>query len=123
MPFQVQFTNCPKDEIMSDQGSSPHSELDHISDDETNVSDKDYRPESESPDEDSDASIPFTSTRKDEQTMAEPVIPSAGTSYGSDASTPVRPSTSKGLPLPEDHFVPNGAETSDMAKKIIKGNQ
>lgn len=120
MPFQVQFTNCPKDEIMSDQGSSPHSELDHISDDETNVSDKDYRPESESPDEDSDASIPFTSTRKDEQTMAEPVIPSAGTSYGSDASTPVRPSTSKGLPLPEDHFVPNGAETSDMAKKSSK---
>ncbi len=52
------------------------------------------------------------------QIQAKPVIPDVGTSYGSDSSIPVVPSTSKGCPPYEDHMVLNAAETSASVNSV-----
>ncbi|XP_044035402.1 uncharacterized protein LOC122867972 [Siniperca chuatsi] len=98
---EEQFSKCSRDELLSDKDDVPDSELDQISDDDENMSDKDYIPDSESQnddadDDDTDASIPFMpSQSKAKQVQVNPVLPDVGTSYGSDTSIPVVPSTSK----------------------------
>ena len=85
------------------------------------MSDKDYIPNSESEDDDSDASITFMpSQSKAAQFQVKPVIPDVGTSYGSDTSIPAGPSTSKELPPLEDHIVPDTAETSNSPNSSAK---
>ncbi|KAI3351331.1 hypothetical protein L3Q82_005874 [Scortum barcoo] len=75
---------------------------------------EDYIPDSEiqdDDDDDSDTSIPLMPVgSKGGQIQAKPVIPDAGTSYGSDTDIPL-PSTSNHLPL---------EETSDSKKKKKK---
>ncbi|XP_059184722.1 uncharacterized protein LOC131967990 [Centropristis striata] len=118
---EQQLSKCSEDELLSDEDSIPHSNVDPISDDDQDHSDVDYVPDSEfqDDDEDSDTSIPFMPIRSNGgQIQVKPVIPDAGTSYGSDTGIPVVPSTSKGqMPLKETSGSANSMKTLPKKKK------
>ncbi|XP_071329089.1 uncharacterized protein [Trachinotus anak] len=117
---EKQFSQCSGGELLPDQDSTPHSEKEEISDDDQNISDEEYIPDSEShDDDDSDTSIPFVPRQsKAGQIQVKLVTPNAGTSCGSDTSIPVVPSTSKVWSPLDSHMVANTAETSDSRNSI-----